>query len=243
MSKRIDPSSKTLEVDFSGNVQPDVSRVDFHHLERVTVHIPLPSFGVSNSHIDLCADPIDASWALEKLASGADRIKTTVGDGYYKPNITATLHHPRQSLRDTLADCALVFLEDDSNFAEAERLQDLRSQIADYEETLHTIRSQVPDIVDWYFVNLMAANHEFRSEVPEYYADQMRAFPERRVGYFRSAFSTKLGGLCYASNEGWVIDASIEVNKFSAYSTALTSSSAVTYSLFLSAHSSIPMGS
>lgn len=214
MSEQSVPSSKTLEVDFSDDDRTDLARVDFHLLERVIVHIPLPSFGVSNSHIDLCGDLLDASWALEKLAIGAERIETTVGDGYFKPNITATLHHPLHCLRDALVDCALVFMEDDANPAEMERLQDLRSQIADYEEMLPTITPRVPDIVDWYFTNLMAANGEFRSEAPDFYAEQMQAFPERRVGYFRSAYSVTLAGPCYASNEGWVIDAGIDVDRF-----------------------------
>lgn len=214
MSEQSVPSSKTLEVDFSDDARPDLTRVDFRLLERVTVHIPLPSFGVTNSHIDLCGDLLDASWALERLAASAERIDTTVGDGYHKPNITAVLHHPQHSLRDTLFDCALVFMEDDADPAETERLQDLRSQIADYEEALPTITPRVPDIVDWYFTNLMAANGEFRSEAPDYYAEQMKAFPERRVGYFRSAYSITLAGPCYASNEGWVIDARIDVDRF-----------------------------
>ncbi|MBY0558848.1 hypothetical protein [Hyphomicrobium sp.] len=218
MSEATNRPRKVLEVDFSAEDRPDLNEVDFRGLDLVIVHIPLPSFGSSNSHIDLCSDLLDASWALEKLATDAERIETTVGDGYFKPNIIAKLHQPRSSMHATLVDCALVFMDYDVDPSETGRLQDLRGQIADYEDMLPTLVPAVPDIVDQYLANLMAANGEFQSEAPDFYEDQMRAFPECRVGYFKSAYSSRIGGDCYASHDGWVIDAAIEVDDFFARS-------------------------
>ncbi|WP_287389498.1 hypothetical protein [Ralstonia sp.] len=214
MSDATDGPRKVLEVDYSAEERPDLSEVDFGSLDLVVVHIPLPSFGSSNSHIDLCSDLLDASWALEKLAPHAERIATTMGEGYYKPNITARLHRPRASIYEVLVDCALVFTEDDLDPSETDRVQDLRGQIADYEVMMPTLVPAAPDIVDQYMGNLMAANSEFQSEAPDYYETQMREFPERRVGYFKSAYSSRIGGECYASEDGWVIDQAVEVDEF-----------------------------
>lgn len=214
MSDATDWPRKVLEVDYSAEERPDLSEVDFGSLDLVVVHIPLPSFGSSNSHIDLCSDLLDASWALERLAPHAECVVTTMGDGYFKPNITAKLRRPGSSIRGALIDCALVFMEDDADPSETERLQDLRSQIADYEDALPTLVPAVPDIVDRYLANLMAANGEFQSEAPDYYEHQMREFPERRLGYFKSAYSGRIGGDCYASHDGWMIDQAIDVDDF-----------------------------
>src|SRR5216684_69819 len=101
-----------VELDFSNDIQADLNDTDINQLEQVVVHIPLPSFGVSNSHLDLCGDLLDASWALETLAACTHSIEVTVGSGYYKPKIKAILRGPLPGLRTALADCALLFTEE-----------------------------------------------------------------------------------------------------------------------------------
>lgn len=140
----IEKSSAELELDFSNEQQVDINDVDFDQLERVIVHVPLPSFGSSNSHIDLCADLLDASWALESLAACAHGPKITVGSGYYKPNITALLRGPLQDLRTALADCALLFIEDDVETDQSDRLDEIRNQVREYEDQLHRCTPPVP---------------------------------------------------------------------------------------------------
>lgn len=206
-------SGTVLEVDYSGGPWLVPSEADFNLIEEVVVHVPLPSFGSTNSYIDLCSDLLDASWALEMLASYVGSVETTVGTGYFKPNITAVLRGLRPGLRNALEECALVFNEEALDTQE-DRLGEIRNRINDYEDELHVRSPRLPDIVDWYFTNLMLANGELRSEAPDAYRYQMGMFPERQVGFFRSAYSTALGGDCYASNEGWVVPEFVHLDRF-----------------------------
>jgi hypothetical protein len=211
----VDKHSATVEVDFSNESQADLGDVDVSQLERVTIYIPLPNFGSSNSHVDLCRDLMVASWALETLASCAQRIEITVGSGSFKPDITAVLHGPQPQLGAAVADCALWFTEDDVQAAQQDRVDDICRRIEEYEDGLHSYAPRVPEIVDWYFANLVGgANDEWRSEAPEYYREQMIKFPERQVGYYRSAYSTLLGDECYTSRKGWLLPRTVDIDRF-----------------------------
>jgi hypothetical protein len=181
MTEEIEKSGAALELDFSNKSQANLNDIDLNQLDQIVVHVPLPSFGSSNSHLDRCADLLDASWASEGLATCTQSIETTVASGYYKPNITAILRGLRPGLRAALIDCALLFSEDEDIEG---RITDIRNRICKYEETLHEYTPRVPNIVDWYFANLMFGNYEWRSEAPKYHQDQMAKFPERQVGFF-----------------------------------------------------------
>jgi hypothetical protein len=189
MNTELEKCNVALELDFSKKQKTDVSNIVITQFERVVVQIPLPSFGSSNSCIDLCADLLDASWALERLAACARDITATIGAGYFKPNITAILQGPQPCLQAALADCALLFREEDIEDDQTGRLDDIRREIFEYEDEIHARTPRLPAIVDWYFANLMIANDEFRSEAPDFYKDQMQRFPEPQVGFFRSDLS------------------------------------------------------
>ncbi len=211
MTADIKGPSASLEVDFSDENSAIPPESGFNQFEEVVVHVPLPNFGSANSYIDLCSDLLDASWALEALGTYSDAIQSTVGNGYFKPNIRAVLRGLRPGLRAALADCALLFSQDES---ETDRLGEIQARICEYEDELHLRSPRLPGIVDWYFSNLMIANGELRSEAPDSYRHQMAMFPEHQLGFFRSAYSTALGADCYASNEGWLLPDSVHVDRF-----------------------------
>src|SRR3546814_6966414 len=53
-----------------------------------------------------------------------------------------------------------------------------------------------------YYANLVGgAYSEMRSEAPARYADDVAKFPERRVEFWKSAFSWRIGAPCYTSCE------------------------------------------
>src|SRR3546814_12056166 len=49
-----------------------------------------------------------------------------------------------------------------------------------------------------------------RSEAPARYADDVAKFPERRVEFWKSAFSWRIGAPCYTSCESWLIPVEID---------------------------------
>lgn len=53
-----------------------------------------------------------------------------------------------------------------------------------------------------------------RYDAPDYYDEQIKKYPEREVGFSRSAFSTRAGAECYASPDSWLVPASLDLDKF-----------------------------
>lgn len=204
----------TLRVDLSGDDVPCFEEVDFSSIGKVAVDIPLPSFGSSNSYMDLCGDLLDASWAIDHLADCAGQVSTKIGEGHYKPNITASYDQPTHAMLERLNDCRLVFTDDPANVCEEQRLQELRSDILDHADKIDEGDVRAPEIADHYLGNLMAAYGEIMCEHPEWYAGDMKNFPERSVGYFRSAYSNQFGANLYASWDAWLVPGSVSLDTF-----------------------------
>ena len=133
------------------------------------------------------------------------------------PELRVILHSPKAGFRGALADVVLLLndLEGDESEEAIVHLQDLREEVQDFEATLHDYVARAPDIVDWYFANLInGAYFELQSEAPDYYRQQLEQFPEHRVGYHRSAWSSRLGALCFASRRGWLLDRNLDIGAF-----------------------------
>ncbi len=208
-------NARTLEIDLGEEFEMDLATLDPHAYDRIFVYVPLPSFGSTQSYRDICGDLLDASWAIERMAAYAKRVRTENPPGDYRC-IRAVLIGPRPGIFDAIADCALLLgeLEDFTDDAELEKLQNLREQVYDYEDNLETLVPRAPEIIDWYFANLHEANSELRSEAPDAWSSQMERFPERRLGFHRSGFSGILGASCYASRTGWLLPVAIGPDRF-----------------------------
>lgn len=208
-------NTRILEIDLGEEFEIDQGSLDPKAYDQIVVYVPLPTFGSTQSYIDICGDLLDASWAIERMAARAKSVKTDHAPGDYRC-IRTVLIGPRQGIFEAIADCALLFNdpEDSADDAALGRLQDLREQVYGYEDGLETFVPRAPGIIDWYFANLHAANDELRSEAPEEWNSQMARFPERRLGFHRSAFSSVLGGSCYASRSGWLVPLPVGPDRF-----------------------------
>jgi hypothetical protein len=206
-------ADKGLCVDFSDQVEDNFLHAVSDELDNVKVKLPLPSFGVSNSHIDLCSDLLDVSWSLEHLAGHAKSVQIEIEEGYFKPNVIANFSNLDVSFYDALNNCALLFGKSSERpVADADRI---RNEVDEYEDKIGNAIARVPEIVDWYLVNLvLGANSEWKYENPSFYRHQMSLFPERQVRFFRSAYSSFLGAACYASSDSWLVPRTIELDKF-----------------------------
>lgn len=186
--------------------------------DPLTVYLPLPSFGRTNSLIDICKDIVDVSWAAEKLSECVDGYD--FAEDYlaseYRTRAKLTLNGIHSNIRTTLIDCWLALADDEvAEGPDSQRAEQLRTDISNYEDTLDDVNPRIPEIVDWYYVNLvMGANHEFQSEAPQYLEEQLARHPERRAGFFRSAFSGRMGAITYMSENAWVVPASVAIDTF-----------------------------
>lgn len=207
-----------VEVDLSTVKLRDVGGVELRKAETVTVHIPMPSIGRTNQHIDICWDYIDASWAAERLAAACGSAKLT--EEYiaeeHLTRFTLTLGAPDQDFRSKLEDVVRVFqAQQDEESGEGDRYQALRDEISDYQDTLGGLDPSFPGLVDSYFANLISgAYHQIRADAPDYYDDLVKKNPEHELGFHRSAYSNRIGGNCFASTDSWLIPNSVELDRF-----------------------------
>lgn len=180
----------------------------------VVLIVPVPSIGSSNSHIDICDDLIEASWVAECIATVAASV--TAREDYdrtaYRTRYLLSVKEPRPGFGLVIRKCATLFAREDEEFGEGiYRYDAVRGEVLDYEDELHRRTCRVPEILESYYANLVGgAYSEFRSEAPERYADDLARHPERRVEFWKSAFSGRLGTACYTSCDSWLIPADIE---------------------------------
>ncbi len=195
----------------------DLADVDFANLQTVTVAIAIASLGSANSHINISMSLLNVAWALEKLAAEADSIKISVG-GYFNRQVTAVFKGPKASFGSALEEIALIFNEDDVEDPSPElrtRIDEIGYQIGDFRDDVARRAHKFPEVVDWYLADLvLGANHEWRSEQPDYVRGQFAEFPERRFRYFRSAYSHQLGDLCFCTDTGWILSPDVALDAF-----------------------------
>jgi hypothetical protein len=214
------PSSApdTLEINIGDLQIADVETLDFGAATTLIINIPLDSVGVTNSHIDICDDLVEAIWVGERLAAQAQdvAISEVYPRGYYKPQFRLILSGPKPGLRNALADCAVLHNRFDEDDVDAgARYTAMRDSVLEFEDRLNDFPARLPEIVDDYFANLVGgAYHQMRYDAPDRYEDEIKRFPERRLGYWRSPYSERLGATCYASMEGWLLPSELSIDHF-----------------------------
>ena len=205
-----------LNIDFSDVNLNDLSDFALGNEDTIIIYLPLPSIGRTNSHIDICADLRDASFAAEALVKYAGSAKAV--HDYPDRNTTRiklTLKTPTSELKNTLTDCYLLFNGCDEDGKYRERFDDLCNQLYEYEDNIGESNPLVPEIVEWYFSNLVGgAYYEMQSDAPDYYQEQIKIYPERQLGFHRSAYSSLLLHDCYASLSSWLIPNKINLADF-----------------------------
>jgi len=197
--------------DLAEALPADFDELDFSNLAEMEIVIPLPSFGSTNSYIDICADLLDAAWIAERVAIHAKAIRVIEGDRSY----SAILHAPRRSIVRAIKEASLLVCEDlEDDDTNCLQIQDIRADVSDFEDRLTTHRFCVSEIIDHYWANMQSAYHELRYEAPDLYREHMEQFPERRLGFHRSAESQKLHAAVFASRDSWLVSRAIDLNSF-----------------------------
>lgn len=197
--------------DLAEALPADLDQLDFSDLSKMEIVIPLPSFGSSNSYIDICSDLLDAAWIVERLAPHAKAIHVIEGGKCY----SVILQSPLPSVVRPLEEASLLVCEDfEDDDAAARRIQDIRTDVWDFEDRLDRHQFRVSEIIDHYWANMQSAYHEIRSEAPDQYREHMERFPERRLGFHRSAESQKLQAAVFASRDSWLVSRAIDLDSF-----------------------------
>lgn len=205
-----DHQTRSLVIDLGEPLSENEIVPGFSGISTIELVIPLPSFGSTNSYIDICADLLDAAWVAERVAPHASRVSVVENDKSY----SLILHDPSPSLAIPLEEVALLMGEIDDVEAPSDRLDALRNEVWEFQDSLETHNFRIAKIIDHYWANMQSAYQEFQSEAPELVIQHMERFPERRLGFHRCAESGKLGGAIYASRDSWLIARAIDLDAF-----------------------------
>lgn len=205
-------------VDLSDFWDEDAEGVLLGGVDSVVVYIPLPSIGYSNSHIDICEDLIEASWTAEQLATAAEAVDVEhdYPPGTHKVRLKLTFRRPGSDFLPRLLECAVLFRDLDESDPEQEaHFRRTRDAVVGYQDQLEELAPLAPDIVDWYYANLVGGAYaQMRYDAPDYYKDEITRFPERRTGFYKSGFSHMLGRSCYASPDSWLVPSGVPLDRF-----------------------------
>lgn len=212
---------KTLTIDFgneeSFSVIAKAEKIE-NMPEEIIVFLPLPSFGKSNSHLDLRDDLLYASFSAEILAANASKAHATFSfkNPDYLERIKLTLLNPNRKILNSLKESFVILIPDvDGKTTKFEdKHPDLWERITRFEEQIDSFNALVPEIVDWYFAELIGAYHEMESEAPDYFQEEMAHHPERKLHFYKSAYSGRLGAACYASQDSWLIPVDLDLDRF-----------------------------
>ena len=188
--------------------------IGFEVLDEIEVTFTIRGLGTSNSALNIAAYLLDAAWAIEKLTSFAAGVSYR-REGYFGCRLVARFQGPGAGFGQVLNDVALRFDPDDDDPEPAlqPRLDAIDLEISEFEDTIADRVAKCPEMVDWYLANLViGANHEWRSEAPDYVRRQFVEHPERRFEYFRSSYSDALGTPCFAGRKGWLLPAGLDLD-------------------------------
>ena len=207
-----------FHIDLEETSLQDLKAMSFNGVTSLSVTIPMPSVGRTNSHIDICSDLLDASYIAEELAKHAQNIsaENIYDREQHKTAVKLSIEQPNTSIKDELVKSATLLICHQDNFEEFKtEYEDLRQKVYDYEDIVDTYDPQVPEVLEWYFENLInGAIYEIRGEAPEWYKTQIQNYPERQVNFYRSPFSVRIGAESYVCEESWLIPKEINLDHF-----------------------------
>jgi hypothetical protein len=186
--------------------------------QKIVFYLPLPSINRTNMHIDICSDYVDVTWAAEHLSAHGNSPCIEEIQDKYSVGILLTLIETRNSIRSAIEDCILIFQGSDDD-AHAQRSQRLRDEVADLEDSIDEHQTMFPELIDTYYANLInGAYHQYKYDAPEFYLEQVGRYPERQLGFHRTALSWSLGHNCYTSPDSWLLPSEVALDDFFAAS-------------------------
>lgn len=185
----------------------------------IEVFIPLDSVGISNSYIDLCDDYLEAIWAGERLADNCQHARAV---SYYdrenhKSYIKLFLTKPNKKFLEALSDCIVLYKRyDDSLYSEVPSVySEIRDAVLTIENNLDNFDVKVPALHDYYYANLIGGKYfEMMSDAPDEHRSEINKYPERALGFWKSAYSSVIGERCYASSDNWVFPNTVDLDNF-----------------------------
>lgn len=172
----------------------------------ISIEVKMECVGYANSHLDVAYDFILASYIGESLSKLSETI-TYYEDHTNSPYLSIIFTVKPKSV-DKLAKMLHFFftglIDLDENF---------NDEVFLHEGKVHegTIDLSFPQIVDDYFGNYITGYYDLSED---YVTEEIKKYPERRYGYWRSLYSNKINSDIYFSIYGcWLIPVEANINK------------------------------
>ncbi|MBN2402762.1 MAG: hypothetical protein JXN64_10220 [Spirochaetes bacterium] len=182
----------------------------------ITIQIPLFSINSTNSYIDIICDYIEASYVAETVSNHSKRKDIQINfDLFHYPVVHLSLKPTNANkFAEALLDLSKGFSGEDD-----ESRLDFVSNLDQYESEIDNKIFIYPELIDDYYANLInGAYYELAHESYEgnlndepekiesaYFDKIYTKFPERKYGYWKSAYSKNINQDFFCSTEGWII--------------------------------------
>lgn len=184
--------------------QDKLSEVISNH-DIVEIFIPLPSINRTSSPLDIVQDYLEASYVVEFFAQGFNCLSLKlewVNTYFPRYALQLTKFEPSLLANHILNICPVFQNTEDEKYYDLR--QTMLEKILEYEEILQEYPLKFPEIIDDYFANLI--NGVYCSDgYEEAYAEDLKNFPERQYGYWRSAYYNGEANKVYISRDAWIV--------------------------------------
>ena len=182
----------------------------YQGVDPLRLRVPLPSINRSNSYLDVIADYLDASYALEYLAEKFPEctLKKKWSKNYFPYYEITLVSYKPTILASVLSYVIWGFQYPEDSEGEVDFLN-YREAVNDYEISLTERQLRFPDIVDDYLANLInGAYFELDREVFE---AQLTRFPERKYGFWRAAKCNATVERIFLSTGAWIFSTELDL--------------------------------
>jgi hypothetical protein len=186
--------------------------------EIIEISFPAYAIGFAGEHLSVCEDLIDISYCVEALAahsvdaSLAWRRQPGPPD---RTHLVLRLSSPCSGFLNELLRSCIHFGGGNSEIAKAfpEYFKKYPEQMEEYRNDIENREFRFPELIDDYFANLINGAY-YTYEQANWVQEDLRRYPERRFGFHRSAFSSRIGSSSYASIEGWIVPTTVNLTTF-----------------------------
>lgn len=171
----------------------------------VLVDYVMSSINSSNSYLDIIQDYLDASFVAEELGKSSSFVNAKEISRYpYSPLCRYEFSvSDIDAFAKRLNELSLVFSKEPSD----DILEKYQDEMAAYEASLDDRLFLCPELIDGYYANLIEGAYiELGSELGKgYLKKEYKKYPERRFGFWKSAYSKTAGQMIYVSRECWIL--------------------------------------
>lgn len=183
----------------------------------LTLLFPVPSIGVSNSHLDIISDLLYISFCCEKIAYFINTIDSEfiTRDRYYLDFQIRCSANDIDGLTESLIFSSKLLNNETTDDA---RMLEFKDGILGYEDSLNKRLFAFPDIINRYWANLINGAYweiasEFYESEDEFFRITYKKHPEHRFEFWRSAKAKTFNAPIYISTESWIVPPTTDLIK------------------------------